>query len=1309
MPGDITLTGSTLKLIVRPTGTYALYRNGIYQFYDDYAAGVFLWLPPNSGYGNTFTVWGPEKVPTGNNVREYTRISHGVTGTGTSSNPWIVTTVSSVGSTGLRLTQRIRFVSGDTKIRHEWTVANTGNITLSNIHLFHMADFYTTYYKEDLDFDPAYGYYDAATGTIGVQSEDNYLYQVFVPVTPATHYQEGYWMSIWNAIGDWNMVGTGFNDTYNNITRQDSAAGLEWVFSLPPQASKDIVDYLSFSEIPGVNCPNDQDCDHLTDTVENNLGINPGNPDTDGDSLLDSWEVVPTVPGAGFYLDNVPGPDAKRDDVFGPYAGTTSEWIGYNGRIASPFARFVRPPDPRHKDVYLEVDWQDCRRGSCPESPLKDTWFQDLGPGEVDPTHHAPDPAGLNDAINTFSQAPVTNPSTATGINLHVLVDEALEHQPNCDRGTSQVRSAKFGTVHQRALGSKVIQAKTLAFRYVWSGHSSIRDNGANCATPPLHELIQQGAGVLPLPDYDFAPFGEANIRGKDILVTMGPMWICSTKNKVNQSDPFSLCFRRLHRLGPELPFYPYGGVSLAAGIFEAKVSGQGDKLFKQPMHLLLGLKEDQGVRQLWGRSIAHLLGHSLGLSDDAAVRNKPAIPGVDTNGDGARDAVAPESYTSWLNLSLAPVGAGSPSTQEALPNYDELAVQDLDGDGVPEGNDNCPGVPNSDQKRASDMYTGPGLACDTDRDLDGLPNSPAGSSYTFDNEDPYPDDTDNDQVNNSVDIDDDGDGIADVTDNCVWINNQNQLDTDGDGVGDGCDLDADNDTLGDSFELLVGSSPQSATSGTEFLGFANTCGDGVDNDGDGQIDNSDTGCQDSDGDTSPNLIDNCPNVSNPGWTDEDADGIGDACDSTPAPVNNPPTGVSAGGPYTVNEGGTVQVSATGSDPENGPLVFAWDLDGDGAFETPGQTATVNAKWFDGAETRQIGVRATDDASNVVAAQTTLQVVNVVPVLSSITAQPNPGAAGSQVNTNVTYTDAGAVDTHTATWSWGDGTTSAGAIQHQAAGVGTGAASGSHVYAAAGTYQITVTVTDDDGGSKTATLSYQVTISTAAATQTAQAAATQTAQAGATQTAQAGATQTAQTGATQTSVAGATQTAQARATQTAQAAATQTAQAVATPTATPTPAKLYLQYTNQPQINGGYAMNTGTPPTNTKYMYYSDPPWYSDTYASGQFLQGSYTLKTMVNTCTYQVASVNYELFYTNPDGSGQVQIGTIQPRSYYGGYGSCGYVADTITFATNYGPLSLTNKRLKLKISGSYQYAVTSMQFGNNTYLAVPSFVPSP
>jgi PKD domain len=94
--------------------------------------------------------------------------------------------------------------------------------------------------------------------------------------------------------------------------------------------------------------------------------------------------------------------------------------------------------------------------------------------------------------------------------------------------------------------------------------------------------------------------------------------------------------------------------------------------------------------------------------------------------------------------------------------------------------------------------------------------------------------------------------------------------------------------------------------------------------------------------------------------------------------ANGAPT-VSAGGPYRVDEGSSVTLAAVATDPEDDPLAYAWDLDGDGVFETPGPTATLFAD--DGPATRQVRARASDgllDATD----SATVTVANVAPTAS---------------------------------------------------------------------------------------------------------------------------------------------------------------------------------------------------------------------------------------------------------------------------------------------------------------------------------------
>ena len=122
--------------------------------------------------------------------------------------------------------------------------------------------------------------------------------------------------------------------------------------------------------------------------------------------------------------------------------------------------------------------------------------------------------------------------------------------------------------------------------------------------------------------------------------------------------------------------------------------------------------------------------------------------------------------------------------------------------------------------------------------------------------------------------------------------------------------------------------------------------------------------------------------------TDQDTDDPPDAMASdyvwsfttaAAAPVNEPPT-VSGGGPYSVDEGSSVNVTAGANDPEGGLLQYAWDLDDNGTFETPGQTASFSATAMDGPATRTIAVRVTDDGGLTATDTATVTIVNVAPV-----------------------------------------------------------------------------------------------------------------------------------------------------------------------------------------------------------------------------------------------------------------------------------------------------------------------------------------
>lgn len=180
--------------------------------------------------------------------------------------------------------------------------------------------------------------------------------------------------------------------------------------------------------------------------------------------------------------------------------------------------------------------------------------------------------------------------------------------------------------------------------------------------------------------------------------------------------------------------------------------------------------------------------------------------------------------------------------------------------------------------------------------------------------------------------------------------------------------------------------------------------------------------------------------------------------------TNAPPT-VSAGGPYYVNEGSSVLASANGSDPEGGALTYAWDLDNDGTFETPGQSATFSAAAIDGPSTRTISVQATDPGGLSATATAAVTIANVDPTADALSATTPIDEGGSSTVSLTNPADVSSVDAASLKYSFAcDGLDVSLAATYAAASTTNSA---NCLFNDDGSYTVKGRVYDKDGGKST--------------------------------------------------------------------------------------------------------------------------------------------------------------------------------------------------------------------------------------------------
>ena len=176
--------------------------------------------------------------------------------------------------------------------------------------------------------------------------------------------------------------------------------------------------------------------------------------------------------------------------------------------------------------------------------------------------------------------------------------------------------------------------------------------------------------------------------------------------------------------------------------------------------------------------------------------------------------------------------------------------------------------------------------------------------------------------------------------------------------------------------------------------------------------------------------------------------------------IVDPPGGAptaDAGGPYAVDEGGTVNLDGSlSSDPEGGALTYAWDLDNDGQYDDSTEmTPSFSAANLDGPSSRTIKVQVTDPEGLTATDEATVNILNVPPTIQNIATSASQALTGKSVSFTATTRDPSTADTSAGfTYAWlVDGNTDPFTANPL-----------STTFSDCGEHSVSATATDKDGG-----------------------------------------------------------------------------------------------------------------------------------------------------------------------------------------------------------------------------------------------------
>jgi hypothetical protein len=165
-----------------------------------------------------------------------------VSGSGTTADPYSITTVLDVGTTGLRITQVDRYVVGEERYRTDVTLANSTGSPVSGI-LYRAMDCYLA------GDDNSYGMQSGTSVGCSANPYNNPpgRIELLEPITGGNNYYQADYDEVWQAIG----THLPFDDTCRCNEFIDTGAGISWNFTVPASGNVTYSHYSVFSPTGG--------------------------------------------------------------------------------------------------------------------------------------------------------------------------------------------------------------------------------------------------------------------------------------------------------------------------------------------------------------------------------------------------------------------------------------------------------------------------------------------------------------------------------------------------------------------------------------------------------------------------------------------------------------------------------------------------------------------------------------------------------------------------------------------------------------------------------------------------------------------------------------------------------------------------------------------------------------------------------------------------------------------------------------------------------------------------------------------------